>query len=1093
MVQSALFAQQAWTKIGKLEYNSLNKEVYTKKHMPKEYQLVSLDVDFLNNKVLSKSKAKRQIIDLPDELGKFQRFLLTETSNFEDGLQQKFPEIKSYTAKGLDDETAIAKISIGVDGFHATVYSAKKPTIYIDPFSKDNKDYIVYNRKSISKEEQDFACLVEESTKEVVSNIELNKSVNDGKLRTYRIAIVCSGEYAQFHLNRQNIPSNATDATKKAAVLSAMNTSMTRINGVFEKDLGVRMVIVNNNQNVIFLDPNTDNITDGNANTMIDEVQSICDAQIGTSNYDIGHIFSIGGDGLAGLGVVCINGQKAKGVTGISSPVNDPYDIDYVVHELGHQFGATHTQNNNCNRTLSTAVEPGSGSTIMSYAGICSPNVFGVGSATGNSDDYFHAVSIAQMQTIVNSSGNCASLSITNNATPTANAGLNYSIPVSTPFKLTGSATDADGLTTLTYNWEQIDNEVGSMPPSSTNSVGPMFRSLPAKVSPIRYFPDLSTVVGGSLSSQWEVIPSVSRDLNFAFTVRDNHVGGGSTARDDVRISVINTTPFSVTSQQSSITWNTGSSQTITWNVGTTFNAPINCKTVNIRLSTDGGVTFPILLKENTPNDGSETLIIPNHPTSTARIMVEATDNIFYSVNAVNFTINSTTPTFIVTNETGSQTACNAGNQNASYTLNYDFVNGFSETVNLSVTGGLPNGAQVSFNPTNINADGNVVMTVSNLNGVTPQDYVLNVFSESNSVSQTVNVPLKITSSTFTAINLTSPANGVSDVEIAPTLSWELNTNATSYDVQIASDSNFNNIVVNATVAANSFVSEALNETTTYYWRVRPKNSCGVGNYSSTFSFSTKSCVYCDSFGNIDYDTSTTLVNFNTINNSSSKLDDNLQRQGYFNYTSISTSVKRGDTYNLTVRVNTDGQFRTQTKVWIDWNGDCDFNDSNEEYDLGTAVDTSNGNTSLSPLSILIPTNAKLGNKRMRVSTRYTDPDPITFPTSCMVANFDGEVEDYTLIIEDETASIEDEAFKNFNLFPNPASGEFTLKFNIENSSEVILQLYDVRGRMVEEKKYSNVRDYFSEKVILNRVSSGLYLLKIINGNKQSTKKLMIK
>ena len=1097
MVQSNLFAQQAWKEISKIEYNASKKEVYHKKNMPKDYQLVSLDIDLLQNNFLSKSKKTKQIIQLPDETGNFQQFEIKEISNFEEGLQQKFPNIKSYTAKGIDDETAVAKISVGVDGFHATVYSAKKPTVYIDPFSKDKKDYIVYNRKSLSKVEKDFTCLVEESAKEVVSSPTFNKSINDGRLRTFRIAIVCSGEYAQFHLNRQNIASNASDAVKKAAVLSAMNTSMTRINGVFEKDLGVRMVIVNNNDNVIFLDPATDNITDGNANTMINEVQAICDAQIGTSNYDIGHIFSVGGDGLAGLGVVCESGQKARGVTGIASPVNDPYDIDYVAHELGHQFGANHTQNNDdCNRNLQTAVEPGSGTTIMGYAGICAPNVFGVGNSTGNSDDYFHTISISEMQAIINSTGNCASLSITNNATPTANAGVDYSIPRSTPFKLTGSATDADGLNSLTYNWEQIDNEVGSMPPSSTNSVGPMFRSLPSKITPIRYFPDLATIVGGNLSSQWEVIPSVARDLNFAFTVRDNHVGGGSTARDDMRVSVINTDPFTVTSQQSAITWNTGSSQTITWNVGNTFNSPINCKAVNIRLSTDGGLSFPILLRENTPNDGTETLIIPNNATTNARIMVEAADNIFYNINPVNFTINSTTPTFVMNNISGAQAVCNSNNQTASYTLNFDFVNNFSETVSLSATG-LPNGAQVSFVPNTINTDGNVVMTISNLNGATAQDYLVNVLASSNSINQNINVDLKVTSSNFTTLILTSPTNGSSNVAVAPNFVWQSNENASSYDIQIATDSNFNNIVESGTVSLNNFTTNNLNPNTQYFWRVKPKNTCSEGVFSSIFSFTTQAPPYCESTftdeaGGTEH---ITRVVFNTIDNSSG----NDTVDGYQNFTSISTNVKRGETHSISVTFNTGG-YRDQCFVYIDWNRDFIFDNNSEKYDLGQAIDA-DGNVNTTNLSTLtgnisVPANAFLGATRMRVFIEYFDGNTFVPGSGACDSNHAsewGETEDYTLIIEDETASIEDEAFNNFNLFPNPTTGEFTVKFNVENSSEVTLQLYDVRGRMVEEKKYSNVRDYFSEKVILNRVSSGLYLLKIINGNKQTTKKLMIK
>ena len=218
-----------------------------------------------------------------------------------------------------------------------------------------------------------------------------------------------------------------------------------------------------------------------------------------------------------------------------------------------------------------------------------------------NSDDHFHAVSIKQMWDNILSSATCGAQSDTNNAAPVANAGSDFSIPKSTPFVLKGSATDVDGTSSLTYNWEQTDIEIATMPPVATNTGGPMFRSLPSKDSPNRYMPALATVVGGSTSSTWEVVPSVARDMNFALTVRDNHAGGGNSARDDVKVTVTNADAFTVTAPSTVVTWNTGSTQTITWNKGTTDVAPINCANVNIKLSTDGGVTFPITIKSNTP------------------------------------------------------------------------------------------------------------------------------------------------------------------------------------------------------------------------------------------------------------------------------------------------------------------------------------------------------------------------------------------------------------------------------------------------------------------------------------------------------------
>lgn len=1083
MNSSQLNSQKIWQELTKIEYDNTSHEVYQRKNMPTQYKVLKLDFESFTKNLSQKSTQKIKI-QLPDADGNLTTFEVEESSNFELGLQQKFPEIKAYVAKSIQTPTTTARISVGLDGFHATIYPLGESTIYIDPITKNNLEYMVYSRKNLPKQDEDFKCLVENEAKAQNSNLNFKSIASDGKLRTYRIAIACSGEYSQFHLNRLNVGSNESDAVKKAAVLSAMNTSMSRINGVFNKDLGVMMNLVSNNDQIIFLNPATDNITDGDANTMIDEVQTICDTNIGSANYDIGHIFSIGGDGLAGLGVVCFNGQKARGVTGIASPVGDPYDIDYVAHELGHQFGANHTQNNNCNRNLTTAVEVGSGTTIMSYSGICAPNVFGVGSSTGNSDDYFHAVSITEMLSIINTTGSCAVLSDVGNFVPTANAGLDYTIPKSTPFKLTGVATDANGTNALTYNWEQIDNQVATMPPLSTNTVGPTFRSFPSLTSPTRYFPQLTNVIAGT-NNQWEVLPTVARNLNFALTVRDNHSLGSATARDDVKITVVDAASFTVAAPSTNVTWNTGSTQTITWNVGTTNTTPINCQTVNIKLSTDGGATFPITLKSNTPNDGSESVLIPNNATTTARIMVEAADNVFYNVNSSNFTIVSTTPTFVLTNTSSEQNACNSGNQTASYTLNFDFVNGFNQTVSLSASG-QPSGAIVSFSPSTINADGNITMTVSNLNGVAANTYTITVTGTSASVTQQVTASLKVLSTNFTAVNLTSPSNGATFVNLSEKLKWDVNTNATSYDVQIASDSNFSSIVSSGTVTTNEYTATNLNELTIYYWRVKPKNSCGEGTFSNAFNFTTKSCALCNSNGNIDYATSTTLVSFNTINNSTTKTVP------YTDYSStVSTTVKRNSIHNLTVNVNTDGNFRVQVKVWIDWNQDCVFNTTDEEYDLGYAANTINGPSNNSPLAITIPTSARLGATKMRVSSKYTDPNTIEYPTSCELG-FDGEVEDYSVVIEEATASIVDVNFEGLRLYPNPSKGIFTLTFDTLDVTITELEFFDVRGRKVHQKVYSNTAQKFREQIDISNLSSGLYLLKIKNGGKESLQKIMV-
>ena len=1078
---SSLQGVNAQVFLKKLDKNNITVQdidIYPKKNFPSKFELVSLSFNDFEKSL--KSKSAQQILKLPNDEGGFSSFVITETSNFENKLTEKFSMIKSYSAQGIDDPTAIAKISIGTDGFHAVVFSGNKKTLYIDPYSKDKKTLIVYKKKDLESNKDDFTCQVEEFSRKSITQNNAIENANDGKLRTFRLALVCSGEYAQFHLTNQGVSASATDQVKKAAILSAMNTTMTRVNGVFEKDLSVRMVIVNDNDKLVFLDAATDNITDGDPNAMIDEVQAICDTQIGNANYDIGHVFSIGGDGLAGGGVVCVTGSKAKGVTGRSQPIGDPYDIDFVAHEMGHQFGANHTQNNSCNRNSSTAVEPGSASTIMGYAGICAPNV------QSKSDDHFHAISIAEMWNTIQSSANCAAISNTNNTAPTANAGADFSIPKSTPFILKGTAADIDGISSLTYNWEQLDSEIATMPPVSTNSGGPMFRSLQSKISPNRYMPELATIVAGNTSTTWEVLPSVARDLNFSFLVRDNHAGGGSTARDDMKVTVTDASAFTVSTPSSAISWDVGSTQTINWVKGSTDIAPINCLNVNIKLSIDGGLTFPIMIKANTPNDGTEDIVIPNNSTTSARIMVEAADNIFYNVNSTNFTINSTTPTFLMTNTSGIQSACNSGSQSVNYVLNFDFINGFSEDVSFTTTG-LPTGSVVTFNPTVITADGNVTMSVSGLNGVTPQAYTINVKGNSTSINQNINIQLNVTTSTFVTSVLTSPANNSTGIGLSTDLKWNEDVNASDYDVQVATDSGFSTIISNVNVSTNLYSLNGLSGNTTYYWRVKPKNSCGEGSFSNAFSFKTLTPSYCtstftDEAGGAEHITS---VIFNTINNTSG----NDLVDGYEDFTAIETNVKRGDSHQISVTINTGG-FQDHCFVFVDWNQDFVFDKTTEKYDLGTEL----ADVGTKTFTINVPNDAAFGSTRMRVIIEYDDPSDNYGDGSCDSDHLTewGETEDYTIVV-DNPASVEDFTFEGFNLFPNPTKGEFNLNLKVVNTDKVSVQLFDVRGRLIDERNYLNTVTNFSERIFFEKASAGLYLLKVTNGNKQTIRKLIIK
>ena len=418
-----------------------------------------------------------------------------------------------------------------------------------------------------------------------------------------------------------------------------MNTAMTRTNAIYERDFGVRMVLIANNDAIIYLTASSDPWT-SEFNT---KTQQTIDAVIGSANYDIGHlVHRAGNNGNAGcIGCVCKAGQKGSAFTSHTAPVGDPFVVDYLTHEMGHQFGGNHTFAHSYEGTIAQC-EPGSGSSIMGYAGI-------TGSTTdiqSHSDDYFHARSIEQISNYIKSAS-CGTVALTGNNAPVAAAGSDYVIPKSTPFTLTGSGSDADVSDVLTYAWEQIDARSSSSPttPSATATAGPVFRSYAPVTITSRTFPRLASILDGTNGYKWEVLPSVARTLNFRFTVRDNRSGGGNNKSDDMAVTISAAAgPFGVSAPNTAVSWPVGSTQTVTWTVNSTNAAPVNCANVAILLSTDGGQTFPVTLLASTPNDGSQAITVPNNPSASCRIKVAAVGNIFFDISNVNFTIGGTAP-----------------------------------------------------------------------------------------------------------------------------------------------------------------------------------------------------------------------------------------------------------------------------------------------------------------------------------------------------------------------------------------------------------------------------------------------------------------
>ena len=582
------------------------------------------------------------VLPMPD--GTSARFKVEESPIMDPKLAAEFPEIKTYIGQGIDDPRLTARLDQTPQGFHAIIFTGSG-SVYIDPYWRDDATkYISYRRSDFSDPAKIHKCLVQGADKDPAGEAQRPATAarpTGASLRTYRMAVACTGEYAAFH--------GGTVSLAQAAIVTSIN----RVNAVYEKDFAIRLQLVANNSSIVFINASTDGFTNSDAGLLIDESQVKIDTLIGNANYDIGHTFSTGAGGLAGLGVVGRAGQKGSGVTGTSNPIGDPYDIDYVAHEVGHQFGGNHTFNGTTaggNRNASTAYEPGSGSTIMAYAGIMAPE-----DLQNNSDDYFHSASYSEIDTYTSgaSPGNCGVPTATGNTPPTIGALASFTIPNQTPFSLTASATDPNGTDVLTYCWEEFDKGAAKDPAAAPrdNGASPLFRSFNPTTSPVRTFPSRTYILNnsnvppaklGSLASG-EFLPTTNRTMNFRVTARDNRVGGGGSNYASTTVtSTTSSGPFAITSFNTASTITGGSLQTINWAVANSTAAPVSCANVKISLSTDGGLTYPHILAASTPNDGSASVTIANIATIQGRFKVEAVGNIFFDLSDANTTITNT-------------------------------------------------------------------------------------------------------------------------------------------------------------------------------------------------------------------------------------------------------------------------------------------------------------------------------------------------------------------------------------------------------------------------------------------------------------------
>ena len=647
----------------------------------------SLDANkFKLSLVNAKDRFNKQsdvVVEFPNMDGSIEKFKVWENSNMTPEFQAQFPQIRAYVGKSLIDGSTI-NFSVSPQGVQTILYRPDGDVEFIEAYDKEATAYVLFDSKSRGAK-HNFTCSTVDTPLNI-SNLENKNNTDKSSLTTFKtmkLALSCTAEYSNYF--------GATSSANVALVLAAMNATITRVNSVMEKDLAVHLNMIDNT-NVIFYNASTDPYdaaTAGAGGTWNAQLMNTLHAAsynasgTGDAAFDIGHLFgATGGGGNAGcIGCVCSNDMttdstgspqnyKGSGFTspGIDATTNtqgppsgDTFDIDYVVHEMGHQLGANHSFTFSSEGTVAQT-EPGSGSTIMGYAGITSYDV------QNHSDAIYSYKNINQIQTNLNTKTCPVSVTMTDNV-PVVNAGADYTIPQGTAFMLTGTASDPDANDVLTYLWEQ--NDVGSSSASanassevkSTKTTGPTFRTFKPSTNKFRYFPEMSKILAGTISrttaslTYWETVSTVARALNFTFTARDNAVGGGKTATDAAVITVSTAAgPFTVTSQATSgISYAGLSTQTVTWNVASTTAAPFNAATVDILLSTNVSTanegngntssspnpTTWTTIASAVPNNGSYVVTLPNvtATTSTCRFMVKAVGNVFLAVNSTNFTI----------------------------------------------------------------------------------------------------------------------------------------------------------------------------------------------------------------------------------------------------------------------------------------------------------------------------------------------------------------------------------------------------------------------------------------------------------------------
>jgi hypothetical protein len=794
-------------------------------------------------------------LPLPD--GRLEVFDVVESPVMAPGLAARYPEIRSFQGYGPKGSLLNARFDYSPLGFHAAIRSPEG-TVLIEPYASGQQTYHIayYLRHMQAENPLGLGCGIHEedeldaNLRPALERAELAFRNNElVPLRTYRLALACTRAYA------------SQKGGTLTSVMASFNTAVNLSNQVFILETAVRTQLIENNDQLIFLTAATDpyeNINQGRE--LLGQNPSVLDSIVGADAYDIGHVFTATCSDVGGVAIlasVC-TANKARGVTchynnNISIIINQVY-----THEVGHQFNCGHSWNN-CPNSLEqlspdNAFEPGSGSTIMSYAGLC-----GAANIQGESDPYYNIGSLEDFIAFSRegTGATCGEVTFPGNHAPEVTLPYegNFFIPVSTPFELTASGSDVDG-DALTYSWEQYDlGPVSQLGSPILNA--PLFRSVPPSSSPTRVFPNLNRIINNT-SSNTEVLPTNNRDLTFRCTVRDNHPQAGGTAWAEVKFRADQTAgPFRITAPNTSeVSWKVGEYREVTWDVANTTNTRVRCQYVNIKLSTDGGFTYPITLLADAPNTGSAFVSVPDAVTTAARVRVEPTNNIFFDISDANFSIEpASEPGFALSLAPASIPLYCLPGEALTIEIRTDSLLGYDSTLTLSLLGNLPAGASFAFQQDTLTPGENTTLSIEFGPFASRDTFRLQVQAVGPGQEPALRDLYFIAlSNDFSALQLLEPIDGTSDITLSTAFSWTDIPNADRYDFELATKPSFgpDNIAAasDLTAAAHS-PNVLLEENRLYFWRVRPINECDSGEWLPPFAFRT-AAVDCAEFSATD-------------------------------------------------------------------------------------------------------------------------------------------------------------------------------------------------------------------------------------------------